>query len=261
LKDILEKIKEYQNGLKAVFIDELIEPNTQEHSTDHDIIENLQYFWVAPRDKWQPKLIENDQDPVLESFQLTKGLLKNNMRNSNEVANFANEYCLNDDIRPLLPKVLRNFPNGKEVEHIQDRIECIKNARIAAHKGVLIIVGTIVDHSFLTNLRHLIKEEEEEAIGVLATVHITRDFEQSHGLKIKKFYSEDQSIIDFLEKKGNILFVSAGTIAGFEWPSVVCIGKMFEREKPHTEHFVNAYLRSTVDLHVSKADDDHFDLP
>jgi len=261
LKDIFEIAK--SGCFKAVLIDELILDEKAYICTESDkrLIEKLTYFWIAPRDKGQLKLLnEKPLDAGLGSLGLKELRLTYNMRNSKEVAEFIKKEYGDGDVKPLLSEILRNFPCGKKVHIINDPIECIKKALKSAHKGVLVIVGIIKDTGFLSQLTNLIGTEKAKSIGVLefTTFYDSCKFDDDllhYHRETQKFTFEHQqigeNIIDFLEKKGSILFVSANSIAGFEWPSVVCIGKILDIGKPGTEHFVNAYMRATGDLCVS----------
>ena len=247
-KEILDRADEK----RAVFIDEL---NNDGHhayicTEDHKkLIEKLDYFWVAPRDKGQVSLFDRKDDLGLDSLGLTKFLLTRNMRNSKAVLKFTQLICPNP-VQGLLPEVLKNFPKGKKIRFGTNPIKCITEASKSANKGILVIVGNVdLDQKieFFSNLKDFCKKKDKKKLAAVQT-SILVDYIEFFG----RIESMGEKCIDFLEEKGNILFVSADCIAGFEWPTAVCIGQILDMNGAHTEHFVNVFLRSIAALYVSE---------
>ena len=256
MKNIMEHVRT-KKDFKAVFIDELhFDQNHLGYTftqDDQKLIDNLECFWVAPRDKGQIKLLgEQIHDFGLNNFR--KFQLVSNMRNSNSVHQYTKSHCGKNKIMQLLPNTLWNFPDGKKVHEIADPINCIKKAIKSAKKGVLVIVGMYEDNYFLSKLN---KDIGLKKIGVLESSSLENYaiFKQPSDTIIhfggaSKIPGEN--CIQHLNKKGNILFVSPERVAGFEWPTVVCLGTIWDMTVPDTEHFVNTYLRTTADLYICK---------
>jgi len=219
---------------------------------DKELTENLKYFWIAPRDRGQLKFLSKDGriNGGLESFKLKKLQLKRNMRNSKAIFEFTERLCL-ANMKLFLQGTLKNFPRGKNVQEISNPIKCIERALVSAHRGVLVILGELKDYKgFVSDLAQRIRDKTLKAnIGMISLSRPSRL--KSHKLIRKKLLKERNipikefdscSSINFLKKKDNILFVSVEYIAGFEWPTVVCLGQILDM----------AYLRSTVDLYIYK---------
>ena len=223
------------------------------------LIDNLKCFWVAPRDKGQIKLLGEEIDDLhLKDFKLTKFKLGKNMRNSNSVYQFTETHCP-ENITLLLAKILRDFPKGKKVQEIPDPMDCIKKAIKSANRGVLVIVGMYEDNNFLSKIDiELNKDSGLKKIGVLKSSHLEKYAIFNQPSDTINHFGGDARIagekcIPHLNKKGNILFVSPECVAGFEWPTVVCLGTIWDTTVPDTEHYVNAYLRTTADLYICKS--------